>query len=84
MEDKTIKLTTVVAVELAKDGPVDALDRAFEAIVGDGTINSFLSIRKPLDLIDANLDRNFNIKNPECAYLEIPLEGEVNVFRSKI
>merc|ERR1711918_55941 len=78
VEDKTKKLTTVVAVQIAKDAPNITLDEALSSIEADGTIQSYLNIKKPLDIMDADLERNFNIQNKEWAHLNIPLTGEVN------
>lgn len=51
VEDKTKKLTTVVAVQIAKDTPNVATDEAMAAIVEDGTINSYMNIIKPFSVM---------------------------------
>jgi len=50
VEDKTKKLTTVVAVQIAKDTPNVATDEAMAAIDDDGTINSYMNIIKPFSV----------------------------------
>lgn len=38
VEDKTKKLTTIVAVQIGKDDPLQALNNAFASVADDGTI----------------------------------------------
>jgi hypothetical protein len=75
VEDKTKKLTTIVAIQFAKDGPIKSLNDAYSSIAEDGTIATYSNLIKPLEQMDNDLKRNFNITSPEWAHLNItPLE----------
>ena len=77
VEDKTKKLTTIVAVQIAKDDPLKALNDAYSSITEDGTIATYVNMLKPLDAMTNDLKRNFNIASPEYAHLNIPPSGDV-------
>jgi hypothetical protein len=57
---------------MAKDAPMSALNQALASVEDNGTMATYSNLMKPLDIMDADLKRNFNILSPEWAHLEIP------------
>lgn len=55
----TIKLTQVVAIEMVKSDAKIAVDAGFQAVY-EGTLKSYIEMRKPFDTMAQDLKKNYD------------------------
>lgn len=64
LELKTIKLTQIVAIEMVKNDAKIAIDAGFQAVY-EGTLKSYIEMRKPFDNMEQDLKKNYDCNAKE-------------------
>ena len=57
IESKTQKLTTVIAIEMAKESARKAVEAGLMTVTDNGTIQAYVNLLKPFDAMEHDLGR---------------------------